>query len=57
MAKKKNKTEAIHVMSGLEATVMPRYNAFAGGYGLHNSAKYPNRQTRKNEMRKEILSY
>ena len=39
MAKKKNKTEIIHVMSGLEATVIPRYNAFAGGYRLHKSAK------------------
>lgn len=57
MAKKKNKTEIIHVMSGLEATVIPRYNAFAGGYRLHKSAKHPNRQTRKSEMRKEILSY
>lgn len=24
MAKKKNKTETIHIMSGFEATVMPR---------------------------------
>ena len=57
MARKKKSVETIHVMNGIEATIMPQYNAFAGGYGLHKSAKYPNRQARKNEVRKEILSY
>lgn len=43
----KKKKETIHVMSGVEATVMPRYNAFSCGYGMHKSAKHPNRQKEK----------
>lgn len=49
--------ETIHVLSGVEATVMPKYNAYGGGYGLHKSAKHPSRQERKMKTRKEIMEY
>ena len=36
---------------------MPRYNAYACGYGEHKSKKKPNRAKRKEELRKELKNY
>lgn len=42
--------------SSIENTLaqMPRYNAYACGYGKHKSKKKPNRAKRKEELRKEL---
>lgn len=45
--------------SSIENTLaqMPRYNAYACGYGKHKSKKKPNRAKRKEELRKELNNY
>lgn len=42
--------------SSIENTLaqMPRYNAYACGYGEYKSKKKPNRAKRKEELRKEL---
>lgn len=43
----KKKVETVNVMSGLEATVMPRYNTHAVGHGLWKSRKDKTRRAEK----------
>ena len=54
---KKIKNKQVAHFSGVEKTVLPHYNAYQGGYGVHKSAKYPDRSSRKRETRKMILEY
>ena len=51
---KKIKNKQVAHFSGVEMTVLPHYNAYQGGYGVHKSAKYPDRSSRK--RRCEIFS-
>ena len=54
---KKIKNKQVAHFSGVEMTVLPHYNAYQGGYGIHKSAKYPDRSSRKRETRKMISEY
>lgn len=47
MSKKKNKVQTISVMSGLEATIMPKFNTHAVGYGKWASRKDKQRKTER----------
>lgn len=49
----KKKVETVNVMSGLEATVMPRYNTHAVGHGLWKSRKDKTRRAEKKETSAE----
>lgn len=55
---KRKKIPVIHI-SGVENTLrqMPKYNAFATGYGTHKDKKHPNRNQRKKADRAEIARY
>ena len=50
---KKNKTK---VLNSIEATLLghERFNPYQCGHGEHKSAKYPNRNKRKADTRKEV---
>lgn len=45
MSKKKNKIQTISVMSGVEATVMPKFNTHAVGHGKWTSRKDKQRRS------------
>lgn len=58
MASKKNripKDGPVFTMTSEEATLskMPKYNAFAGGYGTHGDSKY-NRNKEKREFERRM---
>lgn len=61
MAKKKSKKKiSVMKVSSVENTLrqMPRYNAYAGGYGaFQNKEKHPNRSQRKAALKKELRNY
>lgn len=42
----------IHVMNSIEATIIPKYNPYAIGYGIHQSKKHPKRSQLKCETQK-----
>lgn len=47
MSKRKNKVQTISVMSGLEATIMPKFNTHAVGYGKWASRKDKQRKAER----------
>lgn len=47
MSKRKNKVQTISVMSGVEATVMPKFNTHAVGHGKWASRKDKQRRSEK----------
>lgn len=49
--------ENIQVLNSIEATVMPKYNPYAIGHGIHQSKKHPKRSTQKNETRRLMAEY
>ena len=51
--------KSVYHMSSVENTLhqMPKYNAFAGGYGFHKSKKHPSRNQRKAKDRKTFKEY
>lgn len=47
MSKRKNKVQTISVMSGLEATIMPKFNTHTVGYGKWASRKDKQRKAER----------
>lgn len=50
MSKRKNKVQTISVMSGLEATIMPKFNTHAVGYGKWASRKDKQRKAERKQI-------
>ena len=52
MSKRKNKVQTISVMSGLEATIMPKFNTHAVGYG-----KWASRKDKQRKAERKAVPY
>lgn len=60
MSKKKKNVETVYHVSSVENTLrnMPKFNAFAGGYGAYSkNEKHPSRHQRKAKDRKLFKNY
>lgn len=55
MSKKKKSIDVMH-KSGYEATVMPKYNPFQTGYGVHGETKH-NRRKSKSATEREKKAF
>lgn len=53
---KKTKISVMH-KSGYEATVIPKYNPFQIGHGVHSGTKYSRRKTKATTEREKKAFY